>query len=110
MGEPTVEEFIRHLQVELEQCDSIVDYVERQQRQIQIENGIQEALSFQQRHAILENAGIDPLKITEAVRLIKSNKETPKPSQSNSETQWCPKCESSLEDDLNFCPACGHKV
>ena len=72
MAEPTVDELIRHLQTELEKCESIIDSQERKQRQVQIENSIQESLSFQQRYKMLESAGIDPLVITETVRLIKS--------------------------------------
>lgn len=110
MAEPTVDELIRHLQTELEKCDSIIDPQERSHRQLQIENSIQESLSFQQRYKMLENAGIDPLLITETVRLIKSADENNQSQKDSSESSWCPKCDCPLEEDLNFCPACGHKL
>ena len=59
MGEPTVDELIRHLQSELGQADDIIDSLDRKRRQLQIETCIQEVLSFQQRYKILDDAGID---------------------------------------------------
>ena len=107
MAEPTVDELIRHLQVELEKAEDILDSKERTKRQLQIEITIQEALSFQQRHSMLDDAGIDPLKISEAVRLIqKAEKPTAKVNAEGG-TRNCEKCAARLEEDLDFCPSCG---
>ena len=110
MGEPTVDELIRHLQTELGQADDIVDNLDRKRRMLQLETSIQEAISFQQRFKILEGAGIDPIKITEAVRLIQPADKMPSSQSNNTESGWCERCEATLEDDLDFCPACGKKV
>ena len=110
MSEPTVDELIRHLQTELGQADDIADSLDRKRRMLQLETSIQEALSFQQRYKILEDAGIDPIKITEAVRLIQTADTIPSTQSKNNESGWCERCEASLEEDLDFCPACGIKV
>jgi hypothetical protein len=110
MGEPTVDELIRHLQTELGQADDIIDSLDRKRRMLQLETSIQEALSFQQRYNILEDAGIDPIKIAEAVRLIQTAETAPAPKLKNTEDGWCESCEATLEEDLDFCPACGKKV
>ena len=110
MGEPTVDELIRHLQSELGQADDIIDSLDRKRRQLQIETCIQEVLSFQQRYKILDDAGIDPIKITEVVRLIHTAESKSSSPEKSTDSEWCEKCQATLEDDLDFCPACGKKV
>jgi hypothetical protein len=110
MGGPTVDELIRHLQTELARADDIFDGHERKRRQLQIETSMQEALSFQQRYKILDDEGIDPIKINKAVRLIQTAETVASSPVKNAEVGQCEKCQATLEEDLDFCPACGKKV
>ena len=68
MGEqPNLDEFIRHLQAELELSESIVDPVEQEQRQWQIEASLQEAISFSSRWKRIAELGKNPIKIVESI-------------------------------------------
>ena len=68
MGEqPNLDEFIRHLQAELELSESIVDPVEQEQRQWQIEASLQEAIAFSSRWKRIAELGKNPIKIVESI-------------------------------------------
>ena len=43
---PSVDEFIRHMQAELDACEDIVDKIEREKRQWQIESSLLLAIDF----------------------------------------------------------------
>lgn len=67
MGEePTVEAFMRHLQVCVEEARTIADRKEREQRLWQLESAIQEAIIYKNRVEELQRHGIDPIRLVEA--------------------------------------------
>ena len=67
---PTVDEFIRHMQAELDACDDIVDKNERQKRQWQIESSLLLAIEFSTRFKELSKLGQNPLKIVQALSTL----------------------------------------
>ena len=60
---PSVDEFIRHMQAELDACEEIVDKNERQKRQWQIESSLLMAIEFSNRFKELSKLGQNPMKI-----------------------------------------------
>jgi len=102
---PTVDEFQRHLQNELDKTSEIPDPVERERRRLQIESSIQEAIAFMFRWKELQAAGHDPLQLQKAVRLIASMGTVEQREASDGDT--CSHCDASLEGDLDFCSSCG---
>ena len=105
--EPTVDAFMRHLQVCLEEAQIIADGKEREQRLWQLEAALQEAIIYKNRVEELQRHGIDP------VRLVDSEtNQTPAPAPKKVEALMsghahCATCRAVLEPDLAFCPACG---
>ncbi|MDA9714351.1 zinc ribbon domain-containing protein [Euryarchaeota archaeon] len=107
---PTVDEFIRHMQAELDACDDIVDKNERQKRQWQIESSLLLAIEFSTRFKELSKLGQNPLKIVQALST---------PNADNAEIAkqviaiaggMCPHCGASVDPDLDFCSACGNYI
>ena len=105
---PTVDEFIRHMQAELDACEDIVDKNERQKRQWQIESSLLLAIEFSKRFKELSKLGQNPLKIVQALST---------PNSDNAEIAkqviaiaggMCPHCNANIDADLNFCSACGN--
>ena len=104
----SVDEFIRHMQAELDACEDIVDKVERQKRQWQIESSLLMAIEFSERFKELAKLGQNPLEIVQALAM-------PDGANSNIAKQVlamasgvCPTCSSPMEEDLNFCSSCGN--
>ena len=58
---PTLDSFLRHLQTEVEAAREISDRIERDERLLQLESSIQEAIIFANRYKELQNQGVDPL-------------------------------------------------
>ena len=107
MGEqPNLDEFIRHLQAELELAESIVDPVEQEQRQWQIEASLQEAISFSSRWKRIAELGKNPIKIVESI--VKQEQQRRVNTSVASQLTGCQKCGNPLESDLDFCSSCGH--
>lgn len=108
MGEePTVEAFMRHLQVCVEEARTIADRKEREQRLWQLESAIQEAIIYKNRVEELQRHGIDPIRLVEA-ESPKSQPPAPKKVEALlSGHDHCKTCNAVLEPDLPFCPACG---
>lgn len=107
MGDsPTVDEFQRHLQTELEKCDDISDSEEQRRRRLQIESAIQETISFRYKWKELKDAGQDPLELQKAVRLV-ANLDVAQSKAINQSDAGCKFCEAPLDGDLEFCSACG---
>ena len=107
MGEhPTVDEFQRHLQTELEKSDEISDPVERDRRRLQIESAIQEAIAFNYRWKELKDAGDDPVELEKAVRLIATS-DTIQRKSAQADADNCSFCEEPLDGDMEFCVSCG---
>lgn len=107
---PSVDEFIRHMQAELDACEDIVDKEERQKRQWQIESTLLMAIEFSDRFKELSKLGENPMKIVQALSM---------PDGANSEiakqvmaiaSGMCPSCGTSMESDLDFCSNCGNYV
>ena len=70
---PTIDEFIRHMQAELDACEEIVDKNERQKRQWQIESSLLMAIEFSNRFKELSKLGQNPMKIGEALTTADPN-------------------------------------
>ncbi|DAC06971.1 MAG TPA: hypothetical protein D7H88_06825, partial [Candidatus Poseidoniales archaeon] len=64
--EPTVDAFMRHLQVCVEEARTIADGKEREQRLLQLESALQEAIIYKNRIEELQRHGIDPIRLVEA--------------------------------------------
>ena len=107
---PSVDEFIRHMQAELDACEEIVDKVERQKRQWQIESSLLQAIEFAYRFKELAKLGQNPMQIVNALTM-------PDASNANVAKQviaiaggLCPSCGIAMESDLDFCSSCGNYV
>ena len=107
---PSVDEFIRHMQAELDACEEIVDKNERQKRQWQIESSLLMAIEFSNRFKELSKLGQNPLKIVQALA-------SPDAANANIAKQviaiaggMCPHCGSPMDSDLDFCSSCGNYV
>ena len=85
----------------------IDDEIERNDRILQLEIAIQEAIIFNNRYQELVSHGIDPLVLVKQ----KDGEEMPPPvTKSQALTlgvSTCTKCGATLDPDLDFCPACG---
>ena len=105
--EPTVDAFMRHLQVCVEEARNIADGNERKQRLLQLESALQEAIIYKNRFEELQRHGIDPIRLVEAESSL-SQPPAPKKVEALITGQgYCAMCNSMLEPDLPFCPACG---
>ena len=104
---PLVDEFMRHLQASLDEAMEIEDKIERHDRILQLEIAIQEAIIFKNRYHELVSHGIDPLVLVSQ----RDGQEAPPPATKSQAltlgTTSCSECGSTLDPDLDFCPACG---
>ena len=105
---PTLDSFLRHLQTEVEAAREISDRIERDERLLQLESSIQEAIIFANRYKELQNQGVDPLLLVDP----KVQQERPAPPATKEQSillgsSTCATCGKLLENDLDFCPACG---
>jgi hypothetical protein len=108
MGEePTVEAFMRHLQVCVEEARTMADRKEREQRLWQLESAIQEAIIYKNRVEELQRHGIDPIRLVEAESPMSQPPAPKKVEALLSGHDHCKTCNAVLEPDLPFCPACG---
>lgn len=108
VGKPTLDEFLRQLQAEMDIADRISDKEERSQRQWQIEAAMQEAITFSNRWKHVMKLGLDPLKLVEAIadEEMVSTRRTKTPAATAVGT--CSKCSTPIDGELDFCPSCGH--
>ena len=104
---PSIDQFIRHMQAELDSCESIVDVVEREKRQWQIESALMHAIEFNKRYLELSKLGEDPLKIVKALAMNDPNSAEMK-ENIIATSGFCPSCASPMEADLDFCANCGN--
>ena len=105
---PSLDSFLRHLQTEVETANEIADKSERNERLLQLEASIQEAIIFANRYKELQNQGVDPLLLVDP----KVQQERPAPPATKGQaillgSSTCARCGKLLENDLDFCPACG---
>ena len=104
---PTLDSFLRHLQTEVEAANDISDKTERNDRLLQLEASIQEAIIFANRYKELQNQGVALLLVDPKVQ-----QERPAPVATKAQSillgsSTCAACGKLLENDLDFCPACG---
>ena len=107
--EPNVDEFMRHLQVCIEEARTIADGEERENRLWQLEAALQEEIIYKNRVAELQWHGIDPILLVEKEAV---EQKTPAPFKVEALMtghSHCSSCNTILENDLDFCPACGQE-
>jgi hypothetical protein len=105
---PTVDEFRRYLQARRNELENIADPEERERIRTRIDVSLQEALDFSAAVEIREALNTRKYEdVDSSSRLIESSENM---SSSHLNGEICPKCEVPLEDDLSFCPACGHTL
>ena len=106
---PSVDEFIRHMQAELDACEDIVDIKERQKRQWQIESSLLLAIEFSTRFKDLSKLGQNPMQIVQA---LESNEgEIANVAKIIAVAGGlCPHCGATVESDLDFCSSCGDYI
>jgi len=107
---PSVDEFIRHMQAELDACEDIVDKVERQKRQWQIESSLLMAIEFSERFKELSKLGQNPFEIVQALTMPDAPNANIAKQVLARASGICPTCGSPMEEDLNFCSSCGNYV
>ncbi len=105
---PSVDEFIRHMQAELDACEEIVDKNERQKRQWQIESSLLMAIEFSNRFKELSKLGQNPMKIVEALTSADSSNANIAKQVIAIAGGMCPHCSAPIEADLDFCSSCGN--
>jgi len=107
MGKPSLEEFRRWLQSEIIDIEEIEDGVDKAKRLQQLEMALQEAMAFDAAWEMRTEASIAPVVREKSVRLLSTAPE----SESNSTSMGvCTSCETEIDDDLPFCPACGENL
>ena len=73
----------------------------------QLEMALQEAMAFDAAWEMRTEASIAPVVREKSVRLLSTAPE----SESNSTSMGvCTSCETEIDDDLPFCPACGENL
>lgn len=110
--EPTLQEFQLAIQAELIKTEQIPDKEDRRKRQTQIEVTLNELLKFRKKYSELKRMGIDPFKevITGEDAPLKMSRVAATAVDAESfNSLSCRKCGSPLEQDLDFCPNCGHQ-
>lgn len=104
MGHPTLEEFRRWLQTEIAALESPNQSSIEEERLLQLEMALQEAMAFTAAWKLRTEASIAPTVRERSVRLLSDG------PQSQNETQnrvKCNSCDALIDDDLGFCPVCG---
>ena len=104
MGKPTLEEFRRWLQTEINEIEGLEEGVDKEKRLLQLEMALQEAMAFDAAWELRAESSIVPVIREKSVRLLSS---APESDTASSTTGICTSCEAVIEDDLPFCPACG---
>lgn len=107
---PSVDEFIRHMQAELDACEEIVDKVERQKKQWQIESALLLAIDFSKKFKELSSLGQNPMKIIEALQVPDGENANAAKLIMAIAGGICPTCGIQLDSELNFCSTCGNYV
>ena len=106
----SVDEFIRHMQAELDACEDIVDKVEREKRQWQIESSLLMAIEFSDRFKELAKLGQNPIKIVEALKMQDGADSKIAIQVIAMASGMCPSCGAQMDSDLSFCSSCGNYV
>ena len=108
---PNVDEFIRHMQAELDASESIVDKDEREKKQWQIESALLLAIDFSKKFQELSSLGQNPMKIIEALQVSDSDGAEAAKMIMTIAGGICARCGNlPIEPDLDFCSNCGNYV
>ncbi len=107
---PSVDEFIRHMQAELDACEDIIDKVERQKRQWKIESSLLLAIEFSERFKELSKLGQNPIQIVQALAMPDGKGAEIANQVMAIASGMCPSCGIPMESDLDFCSSCGNYV
>ena len=107
---PSVDEFVRHMQAELDACEGIIDKIERQKRQLQIESSLLMAIDFSEKFKELSKLGQNPIQIVQALTMPDGANSTAAKNIIAIAGGMCPACGTQMESDLNFCSSCGNYV
>ena len=107
---PSVDEFIRHMQAELDACEDIVDKKERQNRQWQIESSLLLAIDFSNKFKELSKLGQNPIQIVQALATQDHDSAKIAKQVIAMAGGFCPHCGATMESDLDFCSSCGNYV
>ena len=107
---PSVDEFIRHMQADLDACEDIVDKIEREKRQWQIESSLLLAIDFANKFKELAKLGQNPIQIVQALATQDPDSAKIAKQVIAIATGLCPHCGATMEADLDFCPSCGNYV
>lgn len=107
---PSVDEFIRHMQAELDACEEIVDKVERQKMQWKIDSALLLAIDFSKKFKELSSLGQNPMKIIEALQVPDGEGANAAKLIMAIAGGICPTCNIQLDSELNFCSSCGNYV
>jgi rRNA maturation endonuclease Nob1 len=105
MGKPTLEEFRRWLQSEIQEIEALESGPNVQKRLTQLEMALQEAMAFSAAWDLRTDASIVPVIKEKSVRLLS---ESPDISNTTEVPKAvCSHCDAEIDEDLPFCPACG---
>ena len=109
MTEGTTDEFLRHLQAELEDAEQIQDKRLREQRIWRLEAALQEAMDFQAHVLALSSEEIEPLEEVPSVRLLATSEASAAEAEEvlDADSSVCRHCDEDLDPEVPFCPACG---
>ena len=107
---PSVDEFIRHMQAELDACEEIVDKIEREKRQWQIESSLLLAIDFANKFKELSKLGQNPMQIVQALATQDHDSAKIAKQVIAIAGGFCPHCGANMEADLDFCSSCGNYV
>ncbi|MBS72304.1 MAG: hypothetical protein CMO20_05065 [Thermoplasmata archaeon] len=104
--EPTLDQFRRYLQEQILEAEEINIDNEKNQRLLQLEIALQEAIKFSSEVSLRKEHEKVVFEESKAVRLLTPNNPNEFSVSSNDE---CPKCETNLDAELDFCPTCEYK-
>tara|TARA_B100001559_G_C15950602_1_gene371891 strand:+ start:98 stop:421 length:324 start_codon:yes stop_codon:yes gene_type:complete len=104
MGHPTLEEFRRWLQTEIASIESPNQSSIEEERLLQLETALQEAMAFAAAWKLRSESSIAPTVRERSVRVLSEGHE---PQNTAKNTVQCNSCDALIDEDLGFCPVCG---
>ena len=104
MGQPTLEEFRRWLQTEISALESTDNGSVEEERILQLDIALQEAMAFSAAWKLRAEASVKPTIRERSVRLVSDGPQNQGPPAN---TVKCNSCDADFDEDLGFCPVCG---
>ncbi len=104
MNQPTLEEFRRWLQTEIAGLESESSGSSEEQRLLQLDIALQEAMAFTAAWKLRKEAAVVPTIREKSVRLLADNQQAITTSDNSVR---CNSCDADVDGDLGFCPVCG---